>query len=429
MKKKTKKNQPNLILKMTGMAFGGRAVARKEGKVYFVENAIEGDEAEISIVKDKPQYSEATVAKIIKESPHRIKSPCIYSDMCGGCPWISADYEKQKEWKEGFVKDSILRIGGIEDFPQIKFYPPDLRFNYRNRIQLRLEGGAVPNLGYFSRSTRSLVPITGCKVAHDSINDMIARIVNEGSIKIRGRIKAEFIVIHDGRLIITLTREDRPSKSDTAILKEYFDKDKMVALCCTPEDENSSRFLLLEKDLGIEYYTGALQFQQINSGQNQLLRRLCLNWISRLNPSTVLDLYCGSGNLSLPLSKAGREIIGVEGNSKSVECARFNIEKNSLEGFTFISENVSEYLDTDHGHSGRRTAVICDPPRSGMGECIEPLIKMLPDSILYVSCDPVTLSRDLARLYKGGYEIIDLNVLDFFPHTYHVETFAVLSRK
>jgi len=420
------------------MAYGGKGIARVDGKVWFVEGAIPGDEVRARVTEDSGRYCDAEILEIRKPSALRESPRCGYASRCGGCQWMGVDSAHQLDWKRQFVETSLKRIGKLGAEVPIEILPAPEVFAYRNRVLMRvhLDETGLLAVGYFRRGTRELVAVDRCEIAAAPINALLVQLQAEdwhgcGPLKARLEVQEIPPATTDspaGRLVVTVyPAEGARERMDAfvqrlAVLPGVHWAGLVFDLAKAPA-------VLFDRDLGVDFYTIPGQFQQVNVAHNRTLRRLVQSKVDELAPQRILDVFCGSGNLSLPLADGTRYVEGVEANRMAITCARKNVEANDTRNTCYLTGDAEKHLWKCARGGETFDLVLLDPPRQGMYQGMVPLKKIAPRSIIYVSCDPTTLARDLGYLCrKDAYVIERVVALDFFPNTYHVETVAFLRR-
>jgi len=370
-------------LEIDSLAYQGYGVGRHEGRVWFVPFTAPGDRIRARAVKEKTNLVFGKAEEILRPAQDRMVPPCPFFGDCGGCDWQFLPYKKQLEIKEVILKETLSR-GKCAWSGDIRVHPSPQEWNYRNRIQMRLSPSGQP--GFYRRESRTITPVDSCLLAREELNGKLKELlVNPEKLPPGGF-------------------ELRSSLSGTADLVPLSGKEDL------PHD-----------------------FSQVNNRVNEILRReirenLVLLTSNRRDLS-ILDLFCGDGNLSLPLADLAKRIRGwdisasgvSEGNRKASEFLNGDIlyTARSLEG---DGKSIRE-------EARRADVLILDPPRRGL-KGLEGFISNLGvPRILYVSCSPPTLARDLNHLNKKGWETKNIVLLDMFPQTYHMETLAVLERK
>ena len=416
------------------MAYGGKGVARVDGKVYFVADSVPGDVLIATATSDSSRYGEAEVKTLLEPSPLRGKAPCAVALACGGCQWMGIDYRQQLEWKQSFISSALTRIGKLSAELNIEMMAAPQAYHYRNRVLLRLhltQDGKL-TLGYFKRGTRELVAISDCAIAAPALNDFIIALQatpwdHLPALKLRLECQ-EIIATGSGNLVITLHPGEGPRSGVEAFAARLaqFSQVHWVGLGTAMEAAPS---VLFDHDLERSFLTLPGQFQQVNMALNRTLRRLVQDHVQATKPGRILDVCCGSGNLSLPLADGIRYIEGVEASKKAIQIARANVDANLLTNVRYLTGDAEKHLWACDRNQDPFDLVVLDPPRQGLHKGMAPLKNMAPKHIIYVSCDPTTLARDLGYLCRNdGYQLTRVVGLDFFPNTYHVETVAFLER-
>ncbi len=371
-----------LEVQVDRLSVGGRGVARHDGAVIFIERAAPRERLQIRISFVKKKYAEAVIVKILEASDARIKPPCPHWSECGGCSWQHLSYAEQLKQKSSLVQESLDKFSGFKDFKVKDCLASELEFRYRNRIQVHVQDGS---LGFFKKNSHTIVPITDCLITDEKITKKFANLRKDSS------------------------RKKIPSKKPERIELKL--------------DSNSP-------DLDSE-----LDFSQVNTGQNEVLRELVCNLAKSLmadkNPLQIFDLYCGGGNLSFPLSEVftNSKIIGVELSANSIAAAKAHLKRTKHQGqIEFHQAKVEDFLKQST-YDLKSNLVVLDPPRTGCDPVtMQVLAEKKPHSIIYVSCHPATLARDL-KFLSDDYMISMVQPLDMFPQTDHVECIVGLQRR
>jgi len=420
----------SLKVKIAGIAFGGDGIARLDGKVYFVADALPGQTVEIEVYEDKERFAKARLLHLIEEAPFAAIAPCLYTDRCGGCQWQKAPYEQQLAWKASFIRDALQRIGGLAaDSYAFSMQASQLPYAYRNRIEVkfRIRKEGCVELGYFAKSSHQLVSIQECKIADPLINEALAYLCHlqcpPTARDFEGSLELQTVQGENGYHVL-LFADHWPSAVWQLLLKGIEQvpwlKDHVLL--------DRKAFVLLETWQGLKFHTRAGQFQQVNLPANRFLRQWVLDIAKKNQVKTAVDLYCGSGNLSLALAREKIQVFGVESYGPSIEAARYNRQINHLNGYAEYETGDAQDIRLLFPTLPKVDLMIVDPPRSGMTEAIGPLLEIDARHLIYVSCDPNTLARDLKRLVAEGYQLESVMGLDFFPQSYHVETVCLLRK-
>jgi 23S rRNA (uracil1939-C5)-methyltransferase len=423
--------QKSARVKIESMAFRGYGVARADRKVLFVPYSITGDEATVEIVEEKKNYSIGRIETLIRPSPWRTSPPCPYFGVCGGCQWQHIDYPVHGDLKKIVLVDILARIGRQKEIPPIKAIPSPQFYGYRVRVQLKTEQKA---LGYFKERSHHIIDIESCPIAHPLVNRLISLLreqrpellpFEEVEINVSPEEGKGVIIFHPLPLTEEINDFARKLLQRHSTLKGIVISTKersasignpTLTFSVPPGPGSAKRRLSLR--------VSPESFSQVNLEQNQALLRTVLELGDVQENETVLDLYAGTGNLTLPLALVASEVFGVEENRKAVEDARFNVEKNEVLRCRIIQGRVKEGLRNWDGK--KPDLIVLDPPRAGGKEVVDQIAGLKPKRIVYVSCDPATLSRDLLLLSEKGYSPREMGLIDMFPQTYHMEVVALL---
>ena len=387
----------------------GQGITRIDNKITFVSKTVSGDIINLEITKSHKNYNEAKLLKIVKPSPDRIEYKCPYYNKCGGCNIANLEYTNQLKYKKEKVINIFKKYNKIDINPTI--IASDEILHYRNKITLQYN----EKLGLYEEKTHNIIEIQECLLMPQKVNDII-KLLN----KYNYNTSLQKIVIRiiNNQVMINIIAKDIP-KSLIEILKnldvsvyhnsKYISGNKVLI-----ETLNNYKFSILPDS-----------FFQINKKQTINLYNQIVEYANPQKEDKVLDLYCGVGTIGIYLSKYCKEVLGIEINKSSIENANINKKLNNVENISFIEADVSKVLSMKY----KADIIIVDPPRSGLDKnTIETLIKINPKKIVYVSCDPITLSRDI-NLLKNNYILKDIKLYDMFPETYHVECVSVLHRK
>jgi 23S rRNA (uracil1939-C5)-methyltransferase len=377
------------------LAVGGRGVARHQGLVIFVADTIVGEKIEVEITRVKKSFAEGALTRVLTASPHRRQPPCPVALECGGCNWQHIGYPEQLRWKRELVDEAFRKFSGFAIAPGLirDVIPSPDEFRYRNRIQLHHDG---TKMGFFRRGSHRIVDIDDCPITEEAISSRIPSLKRELSGQKAGRL--EIFISQSGEV-----GRRRPTQSQI--------------------DESKG-----DSPEGAEAVGPS--FSQVNTLQNENLIRHVVSLAEESRPQTIYDLYAGGGNFTFPLHEKfpRAAITAVELNPASVEAARDTVSRRFAgSSLRFIEASVDRFLDQERLPPD--ATVVLDPPRAGCGiEVMESLARQLASRIIYVSCHPVTLARDLKTLAGAGYQLVSVQPFDMFPQTDHVETVAVLTR-
>jgi 23S rRNA (uracil1939-C5)-methyltransferase len=423
----------DILLTISSMAYGGNGVARLDGKVYFVADAIEGDVVRARVTEDKERYANAEISEFVTLSPLRETPRCPFIKSCGGCQWMGIPYSQQLTWKKDFILSSLKRIGKMPEHIEVDVKPSPSIYNYRNRIMIRVHVSdrSVLTCGYFKRGTRELVAINRCDIANETINKLVEYITTEKyqNIKnIKFRMEIQELPAGSGKLVVTVTPADGDKKNTKAFTESLRSLD-YVSWAGMSSDLKDAPITAFDEQFNRTFMTLPGQFQQVNVKHNQNLRSFISALVDEYKPKRILDVFCGSGNLSIGIAKKDIYIEGVEANSIAIDCAKKNLIENSITNATYVAGDAEKHLFKLSRSKANFDLVILDPPRQGFHGGMSSLKEIAPKHIIYVSCDPTTLARDIGFLCRDqSYTIKSITGFDFFPNTYHVETVVVLER-
>ena len=386
------------------VAFGGKGVTRIDGLVCFIAGTIPGEEVKIRIKAVKKRYLEADLVEVLKASDDRVEPECKHYGTCGGCQYQHINYERQVELKKLQLQQVLGRIGGLENIPEItKVVSSPKAYNYRNKITLNPRKVEEKHLiyGYRDVDNKYLLEVSECPLAKEEVNELIP-----------------------------LIKRTPWGKKNT-----NRDKPKSASLRATAFDEPIIYYGAAPKGIpwrkeeinGKEFRVPLGSFFQINPEVAEELFNTVVEWVDELPVARVVDAFCGAGFLSVGIKD--KHVIGVEIDSSSIDAANYNAQQWGVKSSNYIAGDANRLMNKHLKNRGDSTLVILDPPRSGCGEySIKSLKANKPAWILYVSCDPATLARDLKEICDENYEIDKLALLDMFPQTSHFESMVLLKR-
>jgi 23S rRNA (uracil1939-C5)-methyltransferase len=413
-------------LKIEGISHNGEGVARNEGKVIFVPYAIPGEIVQVDIVEEKKKYSRSILTKLIKKSPHRIEPKCPYYYKCGGCSYQHINYNQQLLYKKEITQETLNRIGKIEVpvFDMIGMQKP---WNYRNKVVWHInDSPAGKKMGFYRYQSKQLIEIDSCPLLLPKLNRISSLIKDilpeidleeDGSIMLRqsnysDQIILEFIECYASREIIK-----KLSREVDIIYEKRKGKTKLI----------TELGLIKEKAGKCYFLLGVDDFFQVNAKQSEIIIDIITKYLNLNKKNKVLDAYCGVGMFALNVAEKIMSVFGIDVNSSTIKNARRNAELNGITNCQFITgacENVLIHLNKDFDR------VIIDPPRTGLKpKVIDLIINASPEKILYVSCNPGTLARDLKQFVLNGYEVFAVQPIDMFPQTSHIENVVALQRE
>lgn len=410
------------------IAFGGKGIARQDGKVLFVRGGLPGDLLDIKIIKDKGSYAEAVIEEIAAPSEDRIDPPCPVFHLCGGCQFQNFKYSGQLVEKENILRETIERIGGFHGVEVDAIFPSPGEYEYRTRVQLStwFYSGEW-HAGFYQEGTQRKVKVESCPISDRKINGAINRISQVLASIGDPHFPLEKVHISSNGLnayIALVPRHSRKPDSLVALVKHLKRHEETENVSVVGKGEIEFEFGTKEW----KFLTSPSVFTQSNPPVNEAMIETVLEWAELSGQETVLDLYSGIGNFSIPCAQYAEKVVGVEINKKAVGFARRNAALNGIKNMEFHSAPCEEFVGTLASNGEKFELAVIDPPREGAREIIKPVAELVPDKIIYVSCDPSTLARDLKGFHGLGYTLEKVRPFDMFPQTYHIESISLLKK-
>jgi len=452
-------------LHIEDMAFGGKGLARVDGLAVFVDQAAPLDLVSARIIKKKKSFAHARIVKLLEPSPFRLNPPCEYSGFCGGCKWQFLEYDRQIAYKKQHVADSLRHIGFVEDAIVHPVIPSELIFGYRNKMEFscsdkrwllpdemgqnNLETGFALGL-HVPGTFYKVLDINACLLQPDLGNlilDDVGKFIKKSGVPVYGlRSHIGFwrflmlrhsVALDQWMVNIITSAEDRDKVQPLAdLLMEKYPKIASVINNITSRPAGvaigeyeiclSGSSCIKDKIGPYEFEISANSFFQTNTLGAMRLYDTVKDFAGLNGQETVIDLYSGTGTIPIYLAECAKEIIGIEIIESAVRDAENNCRNNHISNCRFIHGDIKNCLAQITKHPD---VMIIDPPRAGMHkDVVKQVVDMAPDKIVYVSCNPSTLARDI-NMMKDSYQVLEVQPVDMFPHTYHIESVAKLKRK
>lgn len=463
-KRKRPQDQAPVELRIESMDDQARGIARVDGKVVFVSGALAGERVVAQYTRLRGRYNEARVVEVLEAHDDRVSPRCAYYDNCGGCALQHLDPAAQVELKQARWLDNLRRLGGV--VPE-ELAPPLTGpvWGYRNRARLGAKfvpkkGGLL--VGFRERHGQRLADIHGCEVLHPVVGQRIDLLrARLGELSVNTRLPQIEVAIGESpdeapgvHAMLTL-RHLEPLTDDDRALLQGLASELGLAFALQPAGPDSIHPLdameaadehdaLLElgytiddpaSDLAVRMAFEPRDFTQVNADINQQMIAQALRWLAPEQLSSVLDLFCGIGNFTLPIAQRCQVVAGVEGAAPAIERARMNALRNGLEHCRFDVGDLNDPAVCNAWLTQGYEGLLLDPPRSGAAAVVDALrggapARAAPRRIVYVSCSPASLARDLGVLVNDcGYRLLRGGIMDMFPHTNHVESMALLERE
>jgi len=421
-----------LTLKIDSLSYGPYGVGRKDGQAILVPATVPEDEVEVRIVEQKKNYAVGEVARLIRPSPLRQIPPCPYVGECGGCPWQHVQYETQLKAKEKSVEDALRRIGKLEGFELLPILPSPKEYYYRHRI--RLQADSRKRLGFHRASSRALVEIGSCLIAEPEVERRLSQ-AREWIKVLKTQIRHVEIVQGDvdGAVVLVGKAEGGFAVEDDPACSGFLQRSGAATGLILfgrawRRSWGQAKIGLLSED-GLKTESDGEVFSQVNREANARLARELLEWAGVGGRDHVLELYSGAGNFTFPIARRAAGVTAVEGDARSVENGKANSALHGLTNIHWIRSHVPVAIKQLRERRERFSKIILNPPRSGAKGLEDDLASLGAEKILYVSCNPPTLARDLSALSQRGYRLTRVRPVDLFPQTFHVETLAEMARR
>ena len=474
-------------LEITDLGSTGEGIGKIDGYTLFVKDALIGDKVRVKVMKTKKNYGYARMLEIIEPSEYRVESECPVARQCGGCQLQHCSYEKQLSWKEEKVANCLRRIGGAPVYTEEKYrkyknaeeqqnaentaesktpiiMEPILRMDkpvhYRNKAQFPVgyDKDGNPVAGFYAGRTHSIIPQTDCLIQHEcnkQIVETVLEFMKKYNVTAYDEKKNRGIVRHiltrvgkaTGEVMVCLVINAKKlphSEEFVEMIKNCGINLEIKSITVNINRENTNVILgekvetlygqsYIEDYIGdIKYRISPLSFYQVNPEQTKKLYQTALEFADIKEGEVVWDLYCGIGTISLFMAREAAKVCGVEIVPQAIEDAKQNAKLNNITNAEFFVGAAEDVVPTQYEKSGgrlRADVVTLDPPRKGCDEkLLDTVVKMAPSRIVYVSCDPGTLARDVKVLTDKGYEVKRVRACDMFGGSFHVETVVLLSQ-
>lgn len=424
----------------TELAHDGRGIAHIEGKATFIHGALPGESVEFRYTGRRSQYDEGVVDRVLQPAPERVTPRCAHFDLCGGCSLQHLAAERQIEYKQQWLLSNLARIGRLE--PEQVLAPLTGPFwGYRHKARLGVKYVTAKQrvlVGFRERNKPFVADLRRCEVLHPRVGTLLEELAALiGELSIYNQLPQVEVAVGDDHVALCLRILSPLSANDRALLSA-FAQHHTVQIWLQPKgpdtvqplwpEEAQLSYRLADEDLRLTFLPQ--QFVQINAALNPLMIRQALDLLDLSSQDRVLDLFCGLGNFSLPLARRARQVVGIEGSADLVAQAQRNAEDNAIHNVEFHAVDLTTDWSQQPWYAPVYNKVLLDPPRSGAAEAMPLIAALQPQRIVYVSCHPATLARDVGILvHEQGYRLRSVGVMDMFPHTAHVESIALLEMR
>ncbi|ADL50175.1 RNA methyltransferase, TrmA family [Clostridium cellulovorans 743B] len=453
-----KKNE-EYIIDINGMGYEGEGVGKIDNFTVFVPGALKGEKVKVLIVKVNKNFGFGKLKEVIEPSKDRVAPACEIYEKCGGCQLQHLSYKGQLEFKKSRVQDCIERIGGFdlsEDNIQLhETLGMENPYRYRNKVQLPV-GGTVEDvkIGFYSQRSHNIIDMESCNIQFeeaDTVVDIVKQWMQENKIQPYNEETHTGIVKHimvrkafnNDELMVVVVTNGKSLPKKEILIKELQDSfNNLVSVVQNVNDKKTNVVLGLDnvtlfgKDTISDYIgefkfnISPLSFFQVNPVQTEVLYNKALEYAGLTGNEVVFDAYCGTGTISLFLSKKASKVYGVEIIEAAIENANINAKENKIDNAEFFVGKCEDVIPKLIADGVKADVVVVDPPRKGCEKSLlDALVSMSPERIVYVSCDPGTLARDLRILCDMGYDLKEVQPVDMFPETGHVESVVLITRK
>ncbi len=438
-------------LEITGVSHTGEGLGRINNQVVFVPDTVTGDRLSVRLVHLKKNYAQGQIQSILEPSRHRVRPSCIVADKCGGCQWQHIEEPFQADLKQQQLIDTLERIGGFNDIPlQPLLYAPQ-SLGYRNKVSYPLARSSTGQVqaGYYRRQSHKLINLNQCPVQDSRLNPLLKEIKDDIQLQgwsiydeaeKRGKLRHLSFRIgrRTGEILLTLisAQASLPNlEAQSEVWLGRYENLVGVALNLQPESNNlifgaqtqtiAGQSTCREIFAGLNFNLGGNTFFQINTEAAESLLERVMAQLSLTGTETLVDAYCGVGTFTLPLAQRLNSAIGIESNEASVLQAEENAALNGIRNATFITGKVEDHLTQ---LSAIPDVIFLDPPRKGCNpQVLTQLLALRPSTLVYMSCQPASLARDLRILCADSdYQLTWVQGADFFPQTSHVECAVIL---
>ena len=429
----SKKMSPKMTLNISHLDHIGAGVAHHNGKVVFVAGALPDEVVELQLIEQKKKYAKGKLLKVITPSEQRVKPECPHYRQCGGCDFQHLNISSQRKHKIQSLSELFTKLTKVQ--------PKDISVisgeekHYRRRAKLATyfdNKNKTLTVGFRQQNSHNIEPIKTCMVLEPFLSDLIEPLsvmLNQlngvrtlGHVELIAGENAQFVVIRTPKTLTESDKEKLKSFAESHGIVLQLQHDSHFEKLSGVEKQPSYK---VAEQIKLAFNPGS--FVQVNSDVNQKMITQAMEWLALNEDERVLDLFCGMGNFSLPIAKYCKQVIGVEGIASAVEQAKLNALASDISNADFYECDLSEDI-TKETWFGKIDKLLLDPARAGAFESLQNVKKMNPNRIVYVSCDPASLSRDSKLLIDSGYQLQKLSMIDMFPQTHHIEAMALFTK-
>ncbi|QNU66559.1 23S rRNA (uracil(1939)-C(5))-methyltransferase RlmD [Ruminiclostridium herbifermentans] len=455
LSQKTLSKNKIYTIEITGLTHEGQGVGKLDGFVVFVNGTLIGEIVDIKIIKQTKSYAVGSVVRIQKSSDKRIEPFCPAFDKCGGCSIQHMSYDAQLEFKTDNVRQNLRRIGGLDNVQVNNTIGMEHPFQYRNKVQYPVGTcGSDVVVGFYEKGSHNIVESKECNIQppeSNEIRDIVRDFFKTNGITIynekTGKGFLRHVMVRKGfktnELMVVLVVNGKKVPKADQLVKLLCDRYENIKSIMVNVNTRNTNIILGDKNTCIygqgyisdyigkyKFNISPLSFFQVNPVQTEVLYNKALEYAGLTGNETVFDLYCGIGTISLFLSEKAKKVIGVEVVPDAIADAKRNAQLNGIENVEFLVGEAETVIPKLYEEGARADVVVVDPPRKGCEESLlKTLVDMQPQRIVYVSCNPSTLARDVKFLHENGFEVKHVQPVDMFPWSGHVESVVLIERK
>ena len=444
-----------LTVKIEDMGHDGEGIGKCEGYTLFVKDTVIGDLAEVKVIKAKKNYGYARLMRLIEPSAHRVEPVCPVARPCGGCQLQMLDYAEQLRFKEKKIAGNLQRIGGMTEIPMEPIVGMENPFRYRNKAQFPIGQDRNGKLitGFYAGRTHQIMENRNCYLGVEQNEEILNRILawmEENGVPAyneeTGKGLVRHVLIRFGfmtkEIMVCLVVNGKKLPAEEKLIKSLTELEGMTSITLSANRERTN--VIMGKEIrclwgqgyitdyigNVKYRISPLSFYQVNPVQTKKLYEKAISLAGLTGNERVLDAYCGIGTIGLIASRDAREVISVELNPDAVRDAVTNAKRNQIKNVSFYQNDAGAFMVSMAEKGEKADVVFMDPPRAGSDEAfLSSVVTLSPKKVVYVSCNPETLARDLRYLTKHGYKAEEAWGYDMFAWSEHVETVCLLTQK
>lgn len=427
------------IVEIKSLSHEGRGIASVDGKTIFIDGALPGEKVRYQMIKKHSRFDEAKLEQVILPSEHRQEPMCPHFSICGGCSLQQMSSEFQLQHKQSLLLEQLAHFGQVS--PEKILSPvtgPSWNYRHKARLGVKwIEKKQCMVVGFREKKSNKIAHLSECPILAKPMDLMLEPLKNLiQQLTIAKKIPQIEVAIGENQIALVFRHLEPLTDMDEALLRAFSDQ-YSISVFLQPAGYDSvylfhphtgeQQIYYHLKDEKIDFYFDPIQFSQVNPTINEQMIALALEKLELQHQDTALDLFCGFGNFTLPMAKRCHSVCGVEGSESAIIQAQKNAQLNQINTVNFHVCDLSKPFNHENWAKQRYDKVLLDPPRSGAEAVIPWLLEHKPKRIVYISCNPATLARDLGLLMKDKtFKLTEAGILDMFPHTQHVESIAVL---